>query len=221
MALDDAKFLLDGNRSTQSIVKSYCQELCTEGSRGVLCDPEAILQDNAVPDLRHVMRGPSPRPPLGGTLRQFAPHREPGDAGEASPSLVRTGAPRGTRGFDGRRRATVAPGLRGNVIKSSSDRASLGEARGGLGRLGCRRRHAAVTRSLGTRAVWRPPEGLEPWVGLRLWRARRRSGQDCALSRSPSQRPLSAVWPLGGAPLSMRSQCRAASRRVAPSPPAP
>jgi hypothetical protein len=31
---------------------SYCQELCMEGSRGVLCNTEAVLEDDAVHDLR-------------------------------------------------------------------------------------------------------------------------------------------------------------------------
>jgi len=39
-------------------IASYCQELCIEGSRGVLCNPSAVREDDAVPDLRQVMRGP-------------------------------------------------------------------------------------------------------------------------------------------------------------------
>ena len=37
---------------------SYCQELCMEGSRGVLLHPESIVENDAVHDLRQVMRGP-------------------------------------------------------------------------------------------------------------------------------------------------------------------
>jgi hypothetical protein len=38
--------------------RSYCQELCIESSRGVLFDPEPILEGHAVHDLCQVMRGP-------------------------------------------------------------------------------------------------------------------------------------------------------------------
>ena len=37
--------------------RSYCQELCMQGSRGVLFYPDAILEAHAVHDLRQVMRG--------------------------------------------------------------------------------------------------------------------------------------------------------------------
>jgi hypothetical protein len=37
---------------------SYCQELCTEGSCGVLFDPEPILEGHALHDLWQVMRSP-------------------------------------------------------------------------------------------------------------------------------------------------------------------
>jgi hypothetical protein len=39
-------------------VVSYCQELCTPGSRGVLCYPESILKDRPLHDLWQVMRRP-------------------------------------------------------------------------------------------------------------------------------------------------------------------
>jgi hypothetical protein len=35
---------------------SYCQELCMEGSRGVLFNPNAILKSRTVHNLRQVMR---------------------------------------------------------------------------------------------------------------------------------------------------------------------
>jgi hypothetical protein len=38
--------------------QSYCQELCTEGSCGVLFDPEPILEGHALHDLWQVMRSP-------------------------------------------------------------------------------------------------------------------------------------------------------------------
>ena len=59
------------------------------GSRGVLFDPEALLEEDAVHDLRQVRRSPSPMPPLRGTLIQFAHHGQHGDAGEAAACFVR------------------------------------------------------------------------------------------------------------------------------------
>ena len=38
--------------------QSYCQELCMQGSRGVLSYPDAVLKGHAVHDLRQIMRGP-------------------------------------------------------------------------------------------------------------------------------------------------------------------
>jgi hypothetical protein len=42
----------------QDLFTSYCQELCTQGSRGVLRYPEAVLEGHAVHDLRQILRGP-------------------------------------------------------------------------------------------------------------------------------------------------------------------
>jgi len=38
------------------LFQSYCQELCMEGSRGVLFNPNAILKSRTVHNLRQVMR---------------------------------------------------------------------------------------------------------------------------------------------------------------------
>ena len=46
------------NIDSTAVHRSYCQELCTQGSGGVLFHPNAILEDHAVHDLGEIMRGP-------------------------------------------------------------------------------------------------------------------------------------------------------------------
>src|SRR5262245_9149643 len=58
--------------------QSYCQELYTQGSRGVLLHSETILEDQALHGLRQVMRGSQPMPSLRSTLPQFEHHRQRG-----------------------------------------------------------------------------------------------------------------------------------------------
>jgi hypothetical protein len=39
------------------LARSYCQELCMPGSRGVLSYLDAVLKGHTVHDLRQIMRG--------------------------------------------------------------------------------------------------------------------------------------------------------------------
>jgi hypothetical protein len=60
-----------------------------------------------------------------------------------------------------------------------------------------------------------------PSSSPRRWRSRRRSCQDCSLSREPSQRPPSSLGSSGGAPRMTRRQCRASAKRGAKYTPSP
>src|SRR4029453_3960890 len=108
--------LRDGNTLDRRML-SFCQELCTPGSRGVLCYPQSILTGHALHDRWQGMRGPKPMPPLGGTLLQFAYHRQPRHAGAAAAGLVGASTDSGKRRVAGMGRPDGPPRLGGEIIK--------------------------------------------------------------------------------------------------------
>src|SRR5215510_7649734 len=107
-------------------------------------------------------------PPLGGTLIQFQYHRQHGDAGEASASLVGPCTHGGKSRFDWIGRPNMPPMLGRNIVKCEQYLSVLGQALRCLGILAFISSDEEVKRYLRTLAVWRHPDGLEALFGLRL-----------------------------------------------------
>ena len=137
-------------------------------SRGVLLHAKPIFEDHALHDFCQVMGAPSPMPPLRGTLRQFAHHRQHRDTGETAVRLGRASAHGSKRRFHRLSRAHWVPVLGRASIKRQELLAVLDQTLGRLGRLRFIRGNAHGKGPLRPLAVGRHPERLQALCGLRL-----------------------------------------------------
>jgi hypothetical protein len=111
-------------------------------------------------------------PPLGGTLRQFADHRQPRHAGAAAAGLVGASTDSGKHRFAGMGRPDGPPRLGGEIIKRQEHCALLRQARGRLRRLGLLGGEEHSKGHRRPRAVGGQPDRLAALCGLRRegWR---------------------------------------------------